>query len=165
MSFSILLNLLVIGALVITVAFTAVFGRRCERIGAAIYGGGIGLVFVSQLVGKLLFSNTYPSAVLVLGDLLTCLGFVALAAAYPAKLWPGAAAVAQYFVFVFSLSQLVEFPLSDAMLAHASNLSSLGVKITLIAGTCAARWAKPRRDEWEELAASLAALPPPTAPR
>jgi hypothetical protein len=93
-------------------------------------------------------------------DLLTALGFAALALRYPAKLWPGVAACAQYFVFTFSFSKLVNFPLDDVLLAHCSTISSINVSGALVAGTWMARWGRRRPDEWEQFAATVASLPP-----
>ncbi len=164
MSSEAILNALVIGQLLGGIIFAVVFGGRCERIGAAICFGSAVLSLASQVFGLALANEAYPVLTFLVIDLGTSVAFGVLAWKHPDKLWPGVAGVAQFLVFTFSASRLVNFPLDDVLLAHAINLSSFAVKLTLVAGTWQARWGKPKVDEWDEFAATLAALPPVAPP-
>lgn len=131
-----ILNLLVIGVLLSTLVFVTVVGGKVERAGAAILAVNVALTFAAQG----LLGDHAPIYVLLLLDLAAALGFGALALRNPEKLWPGVAGVAMTFVMAFSATRATGFPLSEFAYLTALNLSSLLVKVAMVAGAWNHRW-------------------------
>ena len=68
MSYALVLNLLVVGLIVGTVGFAAIWGGRAERIGAAIYGLGATISLSADAVSLSLLGHTYPLAAFTQND-------------------------------------------------------------------------------------------------
>lgn len=143
------------------VLFAIAYGRRCERLGAAICVAGAVLSASSQVISLRLLGDYYPTAVMAFTGLAECIAWALLTVRYSNKLWPGVAGCFQFMVMIFSISQQTNFPLPDQVMVAMINLSALGVTASLTAGTYMTRWRKPPVDQWEQYAETLASLPPP----
>ena len=129
---------------VASIIFALICGRRAERIGGALVGTAVLSTWAAQaVVAKV------PLAAFMTIDAGLAVGLAVLTFRYPDKLWPGLAGCAQFLVLIFSVTRLIEFPLSPTAFLAALNLSSLAVHACLAVGTWRARWSKPRPDEWD----------------
>ena len=127
---AILVNLLIVGLVFATIAFTSVFGGRAERIGAAIYGSNVGLTWLAQVVAP----DAWSLYVFLTLDLSAGAFFGVLAVRYPDRVWPGVAGVAQSLLVAFTATRAIGFPLSPLAYVAAINISSFVVKASLVGG-------------------------------
>lgn len=128
-----------------------IFGRSAERLGGIAIALAIAMTWAAQAV-----AGRAPVQAFLLIDLTLALSLAGIAVRYPEKLWPGLAGCAQFLVFVFSATRVIRYPLTETAYLVALTLSSVAVLGCLVVGTWRACWAKPRRDEWDEFAATLA---------
>ena len=135
-----------------TLAFAAGFGRRAERLGAALYLG------VALLTWGLEWGVGINPALKLVTDLTLAFALAFLLIRYK-KLWIGVACVATTLFCAFSATRLVGFPLSPFGYILALNLSSLIALVALAAGTWVERWgpADPYAEFEDALGATQAA--------
>lgn len=151
----VLIPTVIVALTFVALAFTAIVGKRAERTAAALYLLNVALTWTAQGL-----TEHPPFFAYMLIDFAMATAFAALALRYQEKLWPGVAGCAQFFVFIFSVTHVIDFPLSEDAHIVAVNLSCLIVIGAMTAGAWQARWGKPRIDPWEEYATTLSALPP-----
>jgi hypothetical protein len=127
-------NLLVILLYVCTMIGAATFGRKAERLAAALLTANMALTWAAQASG-----DRAPFFAFMAIDLLTAAGLAYIMVKNPDKLWPGVSACAQLLIFVFSATRAIEFPLSEQSYLVMLNFCSLLCIGALAAGTWAAR--------------------------
>lgn len=152
-----LLNLVVIVLSLAPVIFALTYGGRAERMGGAIIGVGQLLTWTAQgLAEAASASAQIPLHAFMLIDLALALALGGVMVRHADKLWPGLAGCAQFLVFVFSLTRVIDFPLSERAFFIAVNLSSAAVLVALAAGTWASRWGRRKPSEWDIAAQNIA---------
>lgn len=140
--FQTLASQIVLGLVILSVAFAWWKGGRPERVGSLFNGViCIGVPLVQAVIHESL--HTLP---ILIADGVLAMGFLILAIRY-ASLWLGAAMILQAMGFMMHSALLLELIRNPEYFYYAAmNVMSLGVLLSIILGTAYA-WAVRRRYE------------------
>ena len=130
----------VLGLVILSVAFALWKGGRPERVGALFNG----VVAVGVTVLQAFLNDALHTLPILIADGVLAIGFLVLAIRY-ASLWLGAAMILQAMGFMMHSALLLEL-IADPEYAYyaAMNAMSLGVILSIILGTAYA-WVVRRR--------------------
>ena len=130
----------VLGLVILSVAFALWKGGRPERVGALFNG----VICIGVPIIQVFLHDSLHTLPILVADGLLAIGFLILAIRY-ASLWLGAAMILQAMGFMMHSALLLEL-IADPEYAYyaAMNAMSLGVILSIILGTAYA-WAVRRR--------------------
>ena len=139
-----LLSLSILGCFLAAVVFAGIFGRTPERIGAGLLATNAVLTLLAQAT-----ISDAPFYYLIAIDLSTFLGLGWLTLTNTDKLWPGLAACAQLLVAMFSVTRVIDFPLTETQYAFMVSVCSMLTVSALAGGTLVTRFFPRDPSEWD----------------